>query len=133
MTHSKRMQQILGFGFLLILLVFPGGEGRLSSSSVMPFYQPSDRPEAESFSFIVYGDIQSNHKRWHNALAEKMLKEPVDLVFNTGDILADKGRVYESDVCPVIEPLARRILYVQAVGNHDVYFESPTSRSNIYN
>ena len=133
MTHSTRWQQILGFGFLLILLILPGGEGRSSSSSVMPFSQPSDRPENESFSFIVYGDIQGNHKRGHDALVGQMLKESVDLVFNTGDISADKGKDYESDFYPVVEPLARKVPYFPAVGNHDVHFESPTSRSRIYN
>ena len=61
-----------------------------------------------------------------------MLKESVDLVFNTGDISADKGKDYESDFYPVVEPLARRVPYFPSVGNHDVYFESPTSRSRIY-
>ena len=32
MTQVTRLLQIIGFGFLLILLVFPGGEGRSSSS-----------------------------------------------------------------------------------------------------
>jgi len=99
----------------------------------MPFAELLDRPGTEPFSFIVCGDIQSNYKRGHNALVEQMLKEPVDLVFNTGDISADKGRDYESDFYPVIEPLARKVPYFPAVGNHDVYFESPTIRSNIYN
>ena len=100
MTHSTRLQQILGFGFLLTLLILRGGEGRLSSSSVMPFSQPSDRPETESCSFIVHGDIQSNHKKGHDALVKQMLKESVDLVFNTGDISANKGKDYESDFLP---------------------------------
>ena len=132
MTQVARLQKVLGFGLLLILLILPGGEGRSSSSSPMPFAQPSNRTGNESFSFIVYGDIQSNHKRGHNALVGQMLKESVDLVFNTGDISADKGKDYETDFYPVIEPLARRVPYFPAVGNHDVYFESPTSRSNIY-
>ncbi len=85
MTQVTRLQKVLGFGLLLILLILPGGEGRSSSSSVLPFAQPSDRPGTEPFSFIVYGDIQSNHKRGHNALVGQMLKESVDLVFNTGD------------------------------------------------
>ena len=53
----------------------------------MPF-TPPPASQSHSFSFIVYGDVQGNYQRGHDALVGKMLQEPAALVFHSGDIFS---------------------------------------------
>ena len=41
----------------------------------MPFASLNDSEETRTFSFLVYGDIQGNYQKSHNALVERMLEE----------------------------------------------------------
>ena len=119
MKLRSRFPQILAFGLLLTLTW-----GQRTPSSTMPFAPPPDGAGSHSFSFIVYGDIQGNYRKGHDALVKHMIQEEADLVFNTGDIFRDKGKHYDRDFYPVIEKLARRMPFFPAVGNHDVNWES---------
>ena len=100
-----------------------------AASSPMPFVPLSQVENPDSFSFIVYGDIQGNYQNGHQALVDRMLKEDVDLVINTGDISADGGKHYEKNFLPIVRELAERIPYFPAAGNHDVAWGIPSSRS----
>lgn len=90
---------------------------------------PLQPPPKGSFSFIVYGDIQDNYRNGHDALVKRMLQEEAAFVLHPGDISQDDGEGYESDFLPVIEPLARRLPFFPAPGNHDVYWGQPDSRA----
>ncbi len=57
-----------------------------------------------------------------------MAKEPVSLVFNTGDISNDGGADYQTEFYPVAEELLKSVPYFPAVGNHDIRWNSPGSR-----
>ena len=62
-----------------------------AASSPLPFTPLSDG-DVESFSFIVYGDIQDNYRNGHQALVNLMLKEDAAFVVNTGDIFIQRGK-----------------------------------------
>jgi hypothetical protein len=68
----------------------------------------------------VYGDVRGGHDV-HGRLVAAMLRDAPDLVVATGDLVlrgTDEGdwqRLFE-----VIRPLAARVPYYPAVGNHDV-------------
>lgn len=68
----------------------------------------------------VYGDVRGGHDI-HRKLVENMLGEGLDLVAVTGDMVlrgADRGdwqRFYA-----ITQPLLAQVLYLPAVGNHDL-------------
>ncbi len=99
-----------------------------AASSPLPFTPLSDG-DVESFSFIVYGDIQDNYRNGHQALVHLMLKEDAAFVVNTGDISSNGGKDYQRDFYPIIQELAKRMAYFPSLGNHDVTWGSPLSRN----
>lgn len=97
----------------------------------MPFPpDPLKAPAGPSFSFIVYGDIQGNYQRGHDALVKQMLQEEAAFILHPGDISEDDGQGYAGSFLPVVEPLARRTAFFPAPGNHDVEWGRPDSRAN---
>jgi len=86
----------------------------------------------DKFSFLVYGDIQDNFKKGHQALVRQMLTEEASLVFNTGDVSDDGGRDYERRFYPVVSELARRLPFLPTIGNHDIRWNRPDSRTRFY-
>lgn len=103
-----------------------------ADSIPMPFQPLPARPAGQTFSFIVYGDVQDNYRNGHDRLVRQMLKENVDFVLNTGDLSSHKGRHYSRDFLPVVAPLVQNVPYFPAVGNHDVLWGSPFSRYPFY-
>ncbi len=92
-------------------------------------FTPFDRSARQkSFSFAVYGDIQDNYKEGHKALVGRMLKEPVSLIFNTGDISDHSGSDYDVEFYPIVSELLSRVPFFPAIGNHDIRWNSPESR-----
>lgn len=120
-------------GVMVVLAVIPVLVFCLPAQLVtMPFASLNDSEQPRTFSFLVYGDIQGNYQKSHNALVERMLEESVDLVFNTGDISPDHGEHYARDFYPVIQKLAERVPFFPSLGNHDVVWDSPVSRHPFY-
>lgn len=92
-------------------------------------FTPFDRSARQhSFSFAVYGDIQDNHKEGHQGLVRRMVKEPVSLIFNTGDISDQSGSDYDTEFYPIVSDLLRRVPFFPAIGNHDIRWDNPESR-----
>ncbi|MDA2932812.1 metallophosphoesterase [Acidobacteria bacterium AH-259-D05] len=129
---NRTMRLCLGIvGFVIAALL--AGSLFSAPSSPMPFTPLPEGGNAESFSFIVYGDIQGNYRNGHQALVNQMLREHATFVVNSGDISPHKGKHYERDFYPVIQKLTERIPYFPSVGNHDVTWKSPYSRYRFIN
>ncbi|HSR50244.1 MAG TPA: metallophosphoesterase [Acidobacteriota bacterium] len=95
----------------------------------MPFPGMPRGGAGQSFRFLVYGDIQHNHREGHNRLVEQMLKEEnVALIIHPGDISKDNGENYQKDFLSVARPLVERVPFFPSPGNHDVDWGSPQSR-----
>jgi len=107
---------------LIALLVLP-----VTAASAQ--FTPLNHSTAgKNFSFAVYGDIQDNYKEGHKALVGRLVKEPVSLVFNTGDISDHSGSDYDTQFYPIISDLLSRVPFFPAIGNHDIRWNSRESR-----
>ncbi|MGH9342116.1 MAG: metallophosphoesterase family protein [Acidobacteriota bacterium] len=104
----------------------------IQQASTMPLKQAPlvSLPETSSdtFSFIAYGDVQSNYRDMHSRLVSRMLQENPALVLNSGDLSSDDGRHYDSVFYPPAEGLLNQIPFYPAPGNHDIAWGSPFSR-----
>ncbi len=71
--------------------------------------------------FIVYGDDRSDVTA-HAAVVQAMASSPCDLLVNTGDLVADGGRLEDWQTFFDIEaPLLRDHALFAAIGNHEIY------------
>jgi len=119
-TAPQRIAVLYALSALLALPITAG-----ASAQFTPFDRSAHQ---KSFSFAVYGDIQDNHKEGHKALVGRMVKEPVSLIFNTGDISDQSGSDYDTEFYPIVSDLLRKVPFFPAVGNHDIRWNSPESR-----
>lgn len=79
----------------------------------------------------VYGDVRGGHGI-HRRLVDAMLAEPLDAVLVTGDMVlhgSDEGDWQRFHA--ITQPLLAQILYLPAVGNHDLGWDGadPTRRA----
>lgn len=78
-------------------------------------------PQGEHpFSFAVVGDTQNRNNLAHRPIAERIIAEKPDLVFNVGDLVSDGLDILDWETFfQVNADLMRSIPYYAALGNHD--------------
>ena len=86
MRRERRLFGILAAALVLFTLPPASPAGTAAHFTRLDLSSRRDK-----FSFLVYGDIQDNFKKGHQALVRQMLTEEASLVFNTGDVSDDGG------------------------------------------
>ena len=86
-------------------------------------------PTNQPFSFIVYGDTKENvtvHKRLIEMFFKEKESNDIAFIVSVGDMVADENKKDESKeqewkeyFIDVVQPIAERIPYFPAIGNHD--------------
>jgi len=81
-------------------------------------------PANQPFSFIVYGDTKDNttiHKHLVKMFFKENKSNDVAFIVNTGDLVddGDQGEEWQQYFINVVQPLAKKIPYFAAIGNHD--------------
>ncbi|MBA3463952.1 MAG: metallophosphoesterase, partial [Deltaproteobacteria bacterium] len=78
----------------------------------------------------IYGDVRGGHAT-HRKLVDLMLAEPLDLVAVTGDMVlrgSDEGDWQR--FFTITAPLVAQVLYLPAVGNHDLGWDATDNARN---
>ena len=134
MRRDRLFLRIAAVALLLLtlLLASSGGPAPVSAEAPAQFAPLDPSKRFDKFSFVVYGDIQDNFRQGHQALVRQMLTEQPQLVFNTGDISEDGGRGYERRFYPVVSELVGKIPFLPTIGNHDIRWNRPDSRTRFY-
>ncbi|HSR70245.1 MAG TPA: metallophosphoesterase [Acidobacteriota bacterium] len=115
---------------LLSLWLLPPASSDGPGGPALPFPGLPLPSAGQSFRFLVYGDIQHNHREGHNRLVEQMMKEEdVAFIIHPGDISKDDGEGYVKDFLSVAAPLVEHTPFFPSPGNHDVEWGSPASRA----
>jgi len=102
-----------------------------AGASVTPIYAFHTLPGAGDVVRIgIYGDVRGGHDV-HRRLVEAMLAEPLDAIGVTGDLVlrgtdgGDWQRFFA-----ITEPLLAQVLYLPAIGNHDLGWKKVTGQAD---